>query len=449
MGSIQKPTKILIVGGAYAGLACGLNLFDLCQGRAARFSSRDAEKESDEKDDLLGVKSEVEIRVVDERDGYYHLIGTPLALSSKSYYEKAWRTYDSIPALREQAISWTQGSVQKIDPSTKTATILDTKSGKEVEEEYDYLVAASGLSRAWPTVPQSLTGKSYLKEAGTHIDKVVGAKEGVVVIGGGAVGVEMAAELKYTHPSQTVTLIHSHTHLLSAEPLPDEFKEKALEVLKEGGVETIMGQRVMETRPVKEVGSAESFELTLSDGRIIKAGEVIWAVSKSVPTSGYLPKETLNEEGLVKIGSNLNLTADISNRTFHFAVGDIAAWSGIKRCGAAMHAGYLAAVNIHQRMLESQLGRTPKFVELPEVPPMIALAIGNNAVLYGPNEGVQSGEEIMKSFFGNDLGFDICWNYLQLGKDTTIDEPIGQGEVLEKSIEKIELESPGRVEIEV
>lgn len=74
MGSIQKPTKILVVGGAYAGLACGLNLLDLCQGKAARFSPRDAVKEGDEKDDVFGVKSEVEIRVVDERDGYCTLI---------------------------------------------------------------------------------------------------------------------------------------------------------------------------------------------------------------------------------------------------------------------------------------------------------------------------------------------------------------------------------------
>lgn len=43
----------------------------------------------------------------------------------------------------------------------------------------------------------------------------------------------------------------------------------------------------------------------------------------------------------------------------------------------------------------------------------------------------------------------VCWNYLQLGKDTTIEEPTVQEEVLEKSLEKLELESSGRVEIEV
>ncbi|KAF4621872.1 hypothetical protein G7Y89_g14473 [Cudoniella acicularis] len=194
------PTKILIIGASYAGLAAGLNLLDLCQGRSARFSSRDSSSSSsssvaEKQDGTLGVKSEVLIKIVDERDGFYHLIGTPLALASTTYASKAWHTISSIPALHDPSISFLQGSAIHINPSTKTATVkLATsnagKEGDEIEEGYDFLVAASGLRRKWPTVPQSLTREEYLRECKGHIEKVTSGETkemgGVVVVGGGS-----------------------------------------------------------------------------------------------------------------------------------------------------------------------------------------------------------------------------------------------------------------------
>lgn len=98
---------------------------------------------------------------------------------------KAWVKFDDLPALRAPNISCVHGSVASIDPDRKIALILDKNTGKPYEEVYDYLIAATGLRREWPTVPQSLRREEYLKEAGDHIEKVKKAKEGVVVIGGG------------------------------------------------------------------------------------------------------------------------------------------------------------------------------------------------------------------------------------------------------------------------
>lgn len=70
-----------------------------------------------------------------------------------------------------------------------------------------------------------------------------------------------------------------------------------------------------------------------------------------------------------------------------------------------MAMGFNAATNIHQQILEKLTGKEPKFVEFPEVPPMIGLAIGKKAVSYSPGEGTDSGEHVMKMFFGDDLGF--------------------------------------------
>lgn len=102
----------------------------------------------------------------------------------------------------------------------------------------------------------------------------------------------MAAEVKLVHPWQKVTLIHSRDKLCSSEPLPDDFKDQCLTALHEAGVETIMGQRVMEV---------DGHRLKLADGSIVEAGVVIYAISKSVPSTSYFPKDSLDEEGYVKI----------------------------------------------------------------------------------------------------------------------------------------------------
>lgn len=114
-----------------------------------------------------------------------HLIGSPLALASKEFSEKAWVRYQDIPALRAQEVSHVHGSVINVDLEKKIARIASSGTEKEVEEKYDYLVAASGLRRAWPSVPQELSRESYLAETGAHIQAVKNARGGVVVIGGG------------------------------------------------------------------------------------------------------------------------------------------------------------------------------------------------------------------------------------------------------------------------
>lgn len=227
----------------------------------------------------------------------------------------------------------------------------------------------------------------------------------------------MAAELKLVEPSLEVKLIHSRERLLSSEPLPDEFKDRTASVLHEGGVDLILGHRVNEITPINKENERPLFDLKLSDGTSLKAGHVISAISHGIPSTNFLPKESLNEEGYVNISATLNFKSCTPNHTSHFAIGDIANWSGIKRCGAAMAMGHIAATNISQQLLQRKFGTEPKFVEFPEVPPMIALAVGKQAVLYGEKEGTTWGEDKMQMMFGDDLGWSICWSYLRLGYD--------------------------------
>lgn len=111
----------------------------------------------------------------------------------------------------------------------------------------------------------------------------------------------MAAEIKALYPSQKVILVHSRERLLSAEPLPDDFKERVASVLQEEGVEVVLGKRVMETVSVESEKSSQTWQITLADKTRLQAGHVINAISKSIPTTSYLPKEVLDTDGYVLI----------------------------------------------------------------------------------------------------------------------------------------------------
>ncbi|CAG8977463.1 hypothetical protein HYALB_00011811 [Hymenoscyphus albidus] len=424
-----KPVRILVAGGSYGGLAMALNLLDLTKGKHPRFSGKDGVDDSQ--------KVDVRIKVVDERDGYFHLIGSPLAFSSESYAEKFWVKYTDIPALNHPSISVAQGSVSKIDPASKIATIVDHKTKETYEEKYDYFVAASGLRRDKQVVPQELNREKYLEESRKQISGVCvgeGLKDGkgVVVIGGGAVGIEMASEIATLHPTQRVTLIHSRDHLLSSEPLPTEMAEVSLKALRETGVEVLLNKRVSSSIEQEE----GKWVLKLNDGTERTAGYVIWAISNSNSTSGYLPKNTVDEEGLVRVHDNLHFEDTIPNPSYHFALGDIVKWSGIKRCGGAMHMGLLVATNLHQEILvERGTLKAHKFLVLPVVEPMMALACGKSAISWSEAAGVAAGEDVEEMFFGGNLGWDICWNYLQLGK--SFDEPKKNQAEIAKLEEKV------------
>ncbi|KAK6070595.1 hypothetical protein SCUP234_10073 [Seiridium cupressi] len=393
-----NPYKVFIAGGCYSGLAAAINLLERCDSNA-------------------GNPIPVAITIVDERDGFYHVIGSPLALADKKYAEKAWVEFKDVKILQRPDVQFVHGSVTKVDTATKTATLRESADLHERTETYDFFIGATGLRRAWPVVPQALTRKTYLIEAGRHIDAVTSSSDPVLVVGGGAVGIEMAAELKTVQPNIKVTLAHSREKLLSAEPLPDMVKDCALELTRAAGVECLMDHRLTTSKLIKNAAGQDAYEVEFENGHKMTASVVIVAISKSVPSTDFLPKEALSEEGLVNILPSLQLAnKDIPNSESHFAVGDLINWSGIKRCGGAMHEGKYAGLNIHQIMQHELEGKEVKLNEIGEIPPMIGLAVGKSAVSYGP-DGMNSGPQVMQVFFEEDLGFRICWDHLRLGGD--------------------------------
>lgn len=103
----------------------------------------------------------------------------------KEYSEKAWVEFKDIKILQRPNVQFIQGILSKVDPASKTATITERSTQAIRQEKYDFFLAATGLRRVLPVVPQSLSRKLYLQEAGKHIDAVSTSTAPVLVVGGG------------------------------------------------------------------------------------------------------------------------------------------------------------------------------------------------------------------------------------------------------------------------
>ncbi|WVQ62331.1 uncharacterized protein L199_000470 [Kwoniella botswanensis] len=145
-------------------------------------------------------------------------------------------------------------------------------------------VIATGASQPLPTMPGwNQTETEFIESLKASQRDVEKAKK-VVVVGGGAVGVEISGEIAAHHPDKSVTVVHKDYGLLSPTP-PNEIQAK----VQKGG---------------KEVGSYSSPptdpRLSIELNKICdKLGiKVILNDRVIIPpcASSYLPKEVKDEE---------------------------------------------------------------------------------------------------------------------------------------------------------
>lgn len=128
-------------------------------------------------------------------------------------------------------------------------------------------VIATGTKLTPPsTLPASTKpdSVSYLQK---HAQKVVRSSK-IVIIGGGAVGVQMATDIKELYPEKSVTLVHSRAKLMNRfnSALHDIIAERCREL----GVQMILGSRVK----VPEQGyptDGRNFAVEVEDGSSIPA----------------------------------------------------------------------------------------------------------------------------------------------------------------------------------
>lgn len=230
---------------------------------------------------------------------------------------------------------------------------------------FDYLVAATGTRLPAPGSMESdekLPSVEYFKQYQAGINKA----QSVVIVGGGAVGVQMACDLKEVYPDKVVTLIHSRDQLMPVyhENLSKIIKERFAELdvkyaaqleliswqLLTGAIRLIAGTRVI----VPANGfpnSGKPFEVELKDGRKVMTELAILATGQT-PNNAFLsglrsssPDSIINPtNGFIRVRPTLQFKDPLYPHLY--AVGDIADSGAHKAARPGAGQAAVAAKNI-------------------------------------------------------------------------------------------------------
>jgi NADH dehydrogenase len=165
------------------------------------------------------------------------------------------------------------GTVLEIDAPARELTIQ--AGGDLTRERYDTLVYAVGSVAALgvPGVAEFAHALGDARGAETARAAIsTGARDQrIVVVGGGATGVEAAAEFAEQHPAASVTLV-SRGAVLGH--LPAASRRSVARSLKKLGVDIVEGAAVARVH-------AAAVELV--DGTLIASGVTVWTASFAVP----------------------------------------------------------------------------------------------------------------------------------------------------------------------
>jgi apoptosis-inducing factor 2 len=197
-------------------------------------------------------------------------------------------------------------------------TYVVTKKGRV---DFDYLAISTGSKYNTPIKSTNLLFAGRGIELRNYAQKLAGAKK-VLVIGGGIVGVELAAEIIEGYKDKEVVLVHSKEELVERMPL--KARDYAKRFLEKKGVKIIFGERVVDHKRGVYV---------TRDGLKLKADVVFLC-------TGILPNYLLMEKTCTTTLSSkryicVNKYLQVQGRKNVFAAGDI---TNIREEKTAQHA---------------------------------------------------------------------------------------------------------------
>ncbi|KAJ2454638.1 hypothetical protein EV183_001386 [Coemansia sp. RSA 2336] len=213
MADKGREISVVVIGGSYAGAATARRLAQLS------------------KKGYSGLK----VTLVDQSTHYFHAIGFPKALVDAEYAEKAFMSFEGFfePGTKHEFVN------QKLSRVVDNHHV-ELDNGQTLF--YDYLVLATGGQAPGPINVVGRTKDEGMEEI-QQLRRGLDDASSVLVIGGGAVGVEVAGYVAQKYPTKKVTLVHSRSRLL-----PEHFRpgisNGAVDKLGRLGVNVVLNDKV-------------------------------------------------------------------------------------------------------------------------------------------------------------------------------------------------------------
>ncbi|KAK5625483.1 hypothetical protein RRF57_001199 [Xylaria bambusicola] len=231
--------------------------------------------------------SPYQVVVIEAHDHFHFTWVLPRFCVVEGHEHKAFIPYG--PYLRripERALRWIQGRAVHI---TKHSVRLS--SGEEIPYEFLVVATGAGATDSLPSRVQSDEKTEGIRQLKDIQQKIKEAKN-LVVVGGGAAGVELATDAKSCHPEKTVVLVHSRDNVMHR--FGPGLQRAAMAGLKELGIEIITGDRLIREEKERGVVILKSGREVECDFLVNCAGQrpnsmLIKELSpKSVTASGHI-----------------------------------------------------------------------------------------------------------------------------------------------------------------
>ncbi|KAL3476640.1 hypothetical protein BJX99DRAFT_270311 [Aspergillus californicus] len=325
---------------------------------------------------------------------------------------KAFIPYDGV---ERGAVRGILSRVQGVVADVMEGEVVMGDGGEKVG--YEFLVLATGSTQPLPVQVVAREKEKACAEL-RGVQMAIKESARIAVIGGGAVGVELASDIKDFNPAKEVTLVHSRGRLLNrfGERL-GEYVRKALE--EELKVRVLVNERQILPAGVNMVRDTT---LRFSDGREERFDLVIGCTGQR-PNSSIIsslhPQSISKENSRILVQPTLQLStpdSPTSNQNQRiFAFGDVAAHPGPLMARAGFMQSEIVLSNILSLIKEQPATAIYKpnlFVE-----GAIKLTLGkSHSVIYSRDE--YDDDVLVPSRSGKvDLDIGAAWRSFGVGKE--------------------------------
>lgn len=298
---------------------------------------------------------DAEVVLVEPKDAFVHASAALRAAVDPEWEERVFFPYDRLldhgTVVRQRAERVTPGRVQLGD-----GQVLDA----------DYLVLATGT--AYPFPAKFIESETHVARARlARMREGLARAERVMVVGAGAVGLELVGELLDRFAHLKITLVDQADDALTTGDYLPELRTAIREQLA-GKVDLVLGSR-LGYLPPGDVGAYEPFTVETEAGVPITA-QVWFRCYGNLPAGDYLAgplAATRNGLGEVRVEPTLAVTGHPAV----FAIGDLTDVPESKRASAARDHADVVAANIRSLIA----GGTPQATYAP-APERIVLPLG-------------------------------------------------------------------------
>jgi NADH dehydrogenase FAD-containing subunit len=349
--SHTRPS-VLVLGGGYGGIAVAKGLDDVA-----------------------------DVTLVEPKDAFVHNVAALRALVAPEWLPKIFLPYDHL--LQNGRV--VRDRVVRLEGRQ---ALLASGSAMDA----DFVVLATGSSYPFPAKSDSTdTLRAHEHYRATH--EALRSSGRVLIVGAGAVGLELAGEIAAVWPEKRITIVD-----LANDILPGGYRAELRRQLGKLGIELVLGSPLRENPPTPP-GVRQPFSVRTEAGTEIAAD--IWFRAYGIaPITDYLVGELAGlrtPEGYVRVTPYLELPGQEGI----FAVGDIAAGHP-NGAGRAGRHGDLVAANL--RTLITGQG---ELLEAQVAPPAIILPLGpEGGAGQRPDQEELLGPEAVAEIKGRDMMID-------------------------------------------